>query len=107
VNLTDLRDVLDERSSTDHAEAHPHLTTVGQGTHLVLVAQSPGALIVKINGVVVAEREWWDYDQTVIDGGTDRHWPADTLPSPGRSAVLEVTGDRMSGNWAVAVQAAN
>lgn len=78
--------------------------TWGTGVHLALRAQTPGAMRVSVNGLVVAQGEWWDYDQGLIDAGYDKDWHQRTLPSRGERATLTVTPERMTGDWAVVLQ---
>jgi hypothetical protein len=83
----------------------------GTGVHLMLLSQTPGALTVSINGAAIAHGEWWDYGQTLTDGGTDRDWsptPPDRngwpRPQRGAGTTLTVKPERMTGDWAVAIQ---
>ncbi|MGX6607840.1 hypothetical protein ACWKSP_37800 [Micromonosporaceae bacterium Da 78-11] len=80
--------------------------TWGVGVHLRLRAQTPGAIRVSINGVQVVQGQWWDYGQTLIDGGDDSDWPKGGLLARGASATITVTPERMTGEWAVVLQQA-
>jgi hypothetical protein len=76
----------------------------GKGVHLVLISQTPGALDVSVNGARVAQGEWWDYHQKVVDGGSDKSWALTARPERGANATITVIPQRMSGDWAVAIQ---
>lgn len=80
----------------------------GGRLHLLLRAQTPGKLRVALNGVTVREGDWWDYDQGLVDGGRNEDWsvklPKPTVNAP-VSILVTVTPERMTGDWAVALQA--
>ncbi|RZU51131.1 hypothetical protein EV385_2930 [Krasilnikovia cinnamomea] len=83
----------------------------GKGAHLTLLSQTPGALTVTVDGVAIAHGEWWDYQQMLIDGGTDKTWSPPRnrqatweKPEQGSGVVLTVKPERMTGDWAVAIQ---
>jgi hypothetical protein len=78
--------------------------TWGKGGHLALRSQTPGALKVTMNGIVVADGEWWDYDQGLVDGSSSAFWPSPKQRVKGVTVTVTVTPQRMTGDWAVAFQ---
>jgi hypothetical protein len=78
--------------------------TWGAGVHLALRAQTPGALRVAVDGLTVAQGQWWDYDQTLVDAGYAADWHQVGLPARGAPATITVTPERMTGDWAVVLQ---
>lgn len=78
--------------------------TWGKGGHLALRSQTPGALTVTMNGVVVAGGRWWDYGQGLVDGSSSAYWPSAAQRTRGATVTVTVTPQRMTGDWAVAFQ---
>lgn len=84
----------------------------GKGVHLMLRSQTPGALTVSINGAAIAHGEWWDYNQKMVDQGSDQDWSSTqeedrngwVRPRQGSSTTITVKPERMTGDWAVAIQ---
>ena len=69
-----------------------------------LVAQTPGFLHVRVNGVEVATGEWWDYAMSGngMYGDKDGGWKQFGLdPHPGDSVTIEVVPEHITGAWQV------
>jgi hypothetical protein len=79
-------------------------TKWGASARLRLRAQTPGAMTVTVNGVEVARGQWWDYGQMLVDSGPDLDWPPGRKPAPGATVTVTVTPQRMTGDWAAALQ---
>jgi hypothetical protein len=90
------------RIRVDGPEAQ--VTTFEWGGFLALRAraQTPGSLLVSINGIPVDTFEWWDYEQ---GGRADLHFgTADAQRlgldlKPGATVVLTVEPEHMTGDW--------
>ncbi|MBY8874182.1 hypothetical protein K7640_20345 [Micromonospora sp. PLK6-60] len=75
-----------------------------------MVAQTPGLLHLRVNGVEITTGEWWDYycrgngmygDQ---GGGWKREFGLD--PRPGDQVVVEVVPEHLTGAWQVVLSPA-
>lgn len=70
-----------------------------------MVAQTPGLLHVRVNGVEVTTGEWWDYAMGGYgmygdsDGGWKREFGLDL--HPGDSVTVEIVPEHMTGAWQV------
>ena len=71
--------------------------------HLMQRSQTPGAVTVTVGGVTIGRSQWWDYGQTLNDGGYSADWKG-KLPKPGQLVTVTVTPERMTGEWMVALQ---
>jgi hypothetical protein len=69
-----------------------------------MVAQTPGLLHVRVNGVEIATGEWWDYKMTGngMFGDKDGEWKRLGLdPHPGDSVTIEIVPEHIGGAWQV------
>jgi hypothetical protein len=69
-------------------------------------AQTPGTLIVKVDGIAVLSQQWWDYQQAGGASVDSAHWPESfgLTPRKGQTVRLTVTPARMTGDWYVHIQ---
>ncbi|MFE9956283.1 hypothetical protein [Micromonospora sp. NPDC005299] len=70
-----------------------------------MVAQTPGLLHVRVNGVEVTTGEWWDYQMSVVGmyGDKDGAWKRDfgLDLKPGDAATIEIVPEHVTGAWQV------
>lgn len=68
-----------------------------------LVANTPGALRVAVNGVQVATAEFWSYAPATVGTGTDEDWAREhgLKLKRGQRVTVTVTPHRMRGAWEV------
>ncbi len=70
-----------------------------------MVAQTPGLLHLRINGVEITTGEWWDYAMTGTgmygDKGGDWKRQFGLDPHPGDSVAIEIVPEHMTGAWQV------
>ncbi|SCE79779.1 hypothetical protein GA0074695_1202 [Micromonospora viridifaciens] len=69
-----------------------------------MVAQTPGLLHVRINGVEITTGEWWDYAMSGngMYGDKDGGWKRFGLGlRPGDSATIEIVPEHITGAWQV------
>lgn len=70
-----------------------------------MVAQTPGLLHVRVNGVEITTGEWWNYDMGTsgMYGDKDRAWKREfgLDLNPGESVTIEIVPEHMTGDWQV------
>jgi hypothetical protein len=70
-----------------------------------IVAQTPGLLHVRVNGVRVATGEWWDYEMSGFGmyGDQGGQWKAEFGLNlrPGQSVTVELVPEHITGAWQV------
>jgi hypothetical protein len=70
-----------------------------------MVAQTPGALHLRVDGTEVMTNKWWDYGQGRQSGPPDSTWPGRPV-WPGKQVTIEVVPEHMTGDWAVVLELA-
>ena len=75
-----------------------------------MVAQTPGLLHVRVNGVEITTGEWWDYQMSGSgmygdkDGGWKREFGLE--PRPGDAVTIEIVPEHLTGAWQVVLSPA-
>jgi hypothetical protein len=82
----------------------PMLRTVTWQTlrSIVMVAQTPGFLHVRVAGVTVATGEWWDYEAGgyATFGDEDGRWSSFGFdPQAGEAVTVEIVPEHITGAW--------
>jgi hypothetical protein len=94
-------------TSTEADPNRPVSMTVtwGKVESIDMVAQTPGILEVRVDGVVVATGRWWDYGGMGIGalGPENGRWREDLGldPRPGDRVTIEIVPSRFTGAWKV------
>jgi hypothetical protein len=80
--------------------------TWGEPLQVNVQAQTPGALIVKVNGVEVVSQQWWDYQQGQGSSIDSADWKKSFGLDlrKGQAVELTVTPARMTGDWYVHIE---